>query len=116
MKTEEIVRAYFRAYETKDQEALDALLGEDFTFSSPLDDNISRAKYFARCWPMSKDVKSFEIEKLFTEGNEAFVTYQCTQTGGDTFRNTEFFKIEAAQIERVDVYFGREFHQFTKAQ
>src|SRR5882757_4054004 len=71
----EIVRACFAAYEKKDRAAIDALLAPDFTFSSPLDDNISRERYFERCWPNSEHLGRFEIEKLFVQGDEAFVQY-----------------------------------------
>jgi ketosteroid isomerase-like protein len=44
-----MMRAYFAAYENKDRPAMEALLSDDFTFTSPRDDHINRATYFARC-------------------------------------------------------------------
>lgn len=110
MKTPaEIVRACYAAYETKDRAALDALLAPDFTFTSPLDDCISRDVYFARCWPNSEHLGRFEIEKLFAEGNEVFAQYRAFPRGGGApFRNTEFFTLRDGQITHVDVYFGSE--------
>jgi ketosteroid isomerase-like protein len=104
----DLIRKCYAAYESKDRDSLDALLRDDFTFSSPLDDNISREKYFERCWPNSEHQRAFRIEKLFVEGNEAFVTYECERTDGDTFRNTEFFQTDGLKIRHVDVYFGPE--------
>src|SRR5262245_60274246 len=49
-----IVRACFTAYERKDRALIELLLAPDFTFSSPLDDCISRERYFERCWPNSE--------------------------------------------------------------
>jgi ketosteroid isomerase-like protein len=107
--TASIVRACYTAYERKDRALLESLLAPDFTFSSPLDDNISREVYFQRCWPNSEHLKSFEIEKLFVEGDEAFVQYHAhPSNGGPTFRNTEFFTLRDGLITHVDVYFGSE--------
>lgn len=103
-----LVREYFATYESKDRKALEGLLSDDFTFSSPLDDQISKKKYFERCWPNSEHHRVFLIEKLFEEGNEAFVTYECERTDGARFRNTEFFRIEGGRIAHIDVYFGSE--------
>ena len=103
-----LVRKCFAAYESKDREALEVLLSDDFTFSSPLDDNISREKYFERCWPNSEHLRAFRIEKLFEDGNQAFVTYEAEQNDGARFRNTEFFTSDGDKLKHVDVYFGTE--------
>lgn len=104
----DLIRSCYAAYEAKDRSILEAVLSDDFTFSSPLDDNISREQYFERCWPNCHHVRGFHIEKLFVDGDEAFVTYVCHATDGTRFRNTEFFVIEGDKIKHVDVYFGSE--------
>lgn len=104
----DLVRQCFAAYESKDRGAIEALLSDDFTFSSPLDDNISRERYFERCWPNSGHLRAFHIEKLFAEGNHAFVTYEAEQNDGAKFRNTEFFTSDGEKIKHVVVYFGTE--------
>jgi ketosteroid isomerase-like protein len=101
-----IVRACYSAYETKDRAAIENLLADDFTFSSPIDDNISRERYFERCWPNNEHIESFTIEKLFVQGNEAFVQYELKTKGKPPFRNTEFFTLRDGKITHVDVYFG----------
>jgi ketosteroid isomerase-like protein len=107
--TAAIVRACFTAYERKDRALIESLLAPDFTFSSPLDDHISRERYFERCWPNSEHLGTFEIEKLFTDGDEAFVQYYARPTGGRVpFRNTEFFTLRDGLVTHVDVYFGAE--------
>lgn len=102
----EIVRAYFAAYESKDKKAVEELLSEDFTFTSPLDDHIDRATYFARCWPNSATMRALRIEKLFEEGNEAFVRYELETNDGVRFRNTEHIQIDRGQIKDIVVFFG----------
>jgi len=104
--TAELVRAYYRAYETKDRDSIASLLSEDFRFSSPLDDHIDRASYFAKCWPNSQRIRAFRIERLFERGDEAFVRYTLEPENGAGFRNTEFFTIAAGKITEVEVYFG----------
>jgi PhnB protein len=107
--TAALVRACFTAYERKDRASIESLLASDFTFSSPIDDNISRERYFERCWPNSEHLDAFEIEKLFVEGDEAFVQYHARPTGGGApFRNTEFFTVRDGLVTHVDVYFGSE--------
>jgi len=39
----ELIRIYFKAYETKDQSALESTFSDDFIFTSPCDDHIDRA-------------------------------------------------------------------------
>jgi ketosteroid isomerase-like protein len=101
-----IVRAIFEAYRTKDREAAEALLAGDFTFTSPYDDAIDRAAYFERCWPNSDRIREHVIERIFVDGDEAFVTYKAIANDGREFRNTEFFTLAGGRIRSVDVYFG----------
>jgi hypothetical protein len=46
-----------------------------------------------------------EVERIFEQGNEAFVTYKTT-VGGKTFRNTEFFVFDDDLVREITVYFG----------
>jgi PhnB protein len=103
-----LIGAYFAAYENKDRATVENLLAEDFTFSSPVDDRIDRARYFKRCWPFNRKVKEFRIEKLVADGEEAFVRYEVVTTKGATFRNMEAFIIEAGKIRHIEVYFGND--------
>ena len=104
----DIVRQCYEAYTSKDRGLIESILADDFTFTSPLDDNISREEYFKRCWPNSEGHVEMIIEQLLEQGDEVYVTYRCKRTNGVTFRNTEHFKIKEGQIQHVDVYFGRE--------
>lgn len=103
-----LVRRYFSAYETKDRQVLEDLLDLRFTFSSPLDDRIGRAAYFARCWPNSRTLRRFTVEKMFAQGDEAFIRYEAESTTGKKFRNTEWFRCEGGKLVEVQVYFGRD--------
>jgi ketosteroid isomerase-like protein len=101
-----IIRAVFAAYMTNDREVVEDALAEDFRFTSPYDDRIDKATYFVRCWRNTEWIERHELEKIFVEGNEAFVTYNCVAKGGKTFRNTEFFVFDGDKVSSIDVYFG----------
>jgi ketosteroid isomerase-like protein len=102
----EIIRAIFAAYLSNDRKAVEDALTDDFRFTSPYDDEIDKATYFARCWRNTDWIERHELERIFVEGDEAFVTYKCVAKGGKNFRNTEFFSLEGDKIKRIDVYFG----------
>jgi uncharacterized protein (TIGR02246 family) len=102
----DLVRECYAAYETKDRAALEKLLTDDFTFTSPVDDHISRARYFERCWPNSEHLSQFDLKQLFVEGNHVCVRYEARTIDGATFGNTEFFTVDGDKISEVEVYFG----------
>ena len=102
----EIIHAIFAAYMSNDRKVVENALADDFRFTSPYDDQIDKATYFERCWRNSDWIERHELEKIFVEGDEAFVTYKCSAKGGKNFRNTEFFTFEVERVKRIDVYFG----------
>lgn len=101
-----IARAAYGAYVSKDRTAIEALIAPDFHFSSPLDNRIDRASYFARCWPNSQTAEGFEFIHLVQSGAQVFVTYEARGADGHRFRNTEIVTVRGAQIVEVEVYFG----------
>ncbi len=105
-KPSQLIKEYFTAYELKDRKSMEELLSTDFSFSSPDDPFIDKATYFQNCWPFSEKAKFYRIEKLMENENEAFVQYECETITGKRFRNTEFFKIKANRILKVEVYYG----------
>jgi ketosteroid isomerase-like protein len=100
-----IARACYQAYVSKDRRALDALIADDFHFTSPLDNRIDRATYFERCWPNSKGTESFDFIHLVSDGDRVFVTYEA-RASGKRFRNTEILTLRGDKISEVEVYFG----------
>jgi ketosteroid isomerase-like protein len=101
-----IIRACYSAYEKKDRLALEKLLHDDFTFSSPHDPHLDRAAYFERCWPNSKNTSAFDIQSLIEGDGEAFVLYECTPLAGEPFSNTEHFCVDGDKIRKVRVFYG----------
>jgi ketosteroid isomerase-like protein len=103
----DIIRGMFAAYRTQNRTFVEGALADDFTFTSPYDDASDKAAYFKRCWPLSLErIETNEVERIFAEGDRAFVTYWVRTKAGDEFRNTEFFVFEGDRIKSIDVYFG----------
>ena len=102
----EIIRAIFAAYISNDRKAVEDSFTDDFRFTSPYDDEIDKATYFKRCWRVSDWIERQQLEKIFVEGDEAFVTYEVMAKDGKRFRNTEFFVFDGDKIRSIDVYFG----------
>lgn len=103
----DLVRRYFAIYQAADREAMEALLADDFTFTSPWDDHISRAMYFSHCFPHAGSFRFRLPMTVFAEGDEAFVRYETEGKPGGTFRNAEFFRFdEGGRIRSIEVFFG----------
>ena len=81
----ETIRAIFAAYLANDRKFVEDAFTDDFRFTSPYDDNIDKPAYFERCWKNSGWIERHELERIFVEGDEAFVTYRCVAKDGKTF-------------------------------
>ncbi len=104
---EAVVRKYYKAYVDKDWHILEEILADGFTFTSPAgDDHIDLKKYKERCWPNSANTRSFEIERMIIDGDDAYVTYNGWTNDGHLFRNTELFKLKDGKILSNECFFG----------
>jgi ketosteroid isomerase-like protein len=101
-----IARSAYEAYVAKNRAAIEELIAADFHFTSPLDNRIDRASYFARCWPNSERIDGFNFINLVRNGDRVLVTYEGHTTNGERFRNTEIVTVRDGQIVEVEVYFG----------
>jgi ketosteroid isomerase-like protein len=102
----ELIRAIFAAYCANDRERVEDALTDDFRFTSPFDDRIDKATYFAKCWRNTDWIARQELETIVVRGEAAFVTYHCVANDGKSFRNTEFFVFTGDRVQSIDVYFG----------
>jgi ketosteroid isomerase-like protein len=100
------IRDFYHAYHERDRAAASALMDEGFTFTSPYDDAIGKAEWFARCWDPGDHHAAFEEELLVEAGDSAFLTYFLTLDTGLSFRNTEYLVVREGRIVSVTVYFG----------
>ena len=104
----ELARAMYRAFAAADRAAVERILADEFTFSSPPDPSLDRAGYFERCWPGAGGVEAFDFVRLIEAGDEVVVTYEATRTDGTRFRNTEVLTFAGDKLARAEVYFGWE--------
>jgi ketosteroid isomerase-like protein len=102
----QLVRRCYQTYQTKDRAALEAILADDFTFTSPYDDHIDRATYFERCWPNAGTFDRYELLHVVVHGDRCWVVYEGHRRSGSWFRNTEMLRIAGDKIAEVEVFFG----------
>jgi len=100
-----IARKSYEAYAKKDRAAIEALIADDFHFTSPLDNRLDRETYFTRCWPNSEQIDDFDFIHVVPFGEKVLVTYEG-RAGGKRFRNTEILTIRDGKIVNAEVYFG----------
>lgn len=110
----DIIRACFRAYETKNRTAIEPLIAEGFRFSSPYDDRIDRKEYFERCWPNAEFTRAIRLENVVEDGDAVLVLYEFEAQSGARFRNMERLIVKSGRIVEVEVFFGDPPSGFTK--
>jgi ketosteroid isomerase-like protein len=105
---EEIIRRWYAAWESKDLGTFDTLLADDFTFSSAAgDDHISKSTFKTQCWDTQIDfIGHFDLERITTGAEDAFVKYLCHTKNGKSFRNVEYLRIKNGKLESIECYFG----------
>ena len=106
---EKVLRAWFKLWaESRVWAPFDAILTDDFTFSSPNDqDHISKAEFKRQCWDTQINLTGkFDLELMASKGDQVFVKYLGRTIGGKTFRNVELHKVRNGQIASIECYFG----------
>jgi hypothetical protein len=101
-----VARKTYDAYVKHDREAIEALLADDFRFTTPLDNGLNRIRYMSDCWPAGQDIEQFEFIHLLGAGDRVFVTYEARRKNGDRFRNTEILTVKRGKLIEAEVYFG----------
>jgi len=94
----DVARACFEAYVAKDRAAIEALIAEDYRFTSPIDNALDRKTYFARCWPNSKAMSGFSYVYQVEDGDRACIVYEARTTAGKTFRNCEVHTVRNGKL------------------
>lgn len=107
MTQHQIIRTYYSGWEKKEWSAIETLLADTFTFTSPNDDDhIDKHAFKARCWPEADHINRFQLESVIGGQNEAFVKYLCQTRKNTSFRNIEYFRFVDGKIAAIEVYFG----------
>ena len=107
MTNEEVARKWYAAWEKKDWGPVDRLLADSFTFTSAAgDDHISKSTFKTQCWDTQVDfIEHFDLERVTTGAQDAFVKYLCHTKNGKSFRNVEYLRIKNGQLESIECYF-----------
>lgn len=107
MSNADVVRASFRAYRSQDLQTAERLLADDFVFTSPQDDHISKAEFLERCFPTADRFRSQQILELAEAGDDGvFIMYGYELSSGERYRNTEFITVRDGQLTETQVFFG----------
>ena len=108
LTNEEVARKWYAAWEKKDWGPVDSLLADNFTFTSAAgDDHISKSTFKARCWETQIDfIGHFDLERITTGAEDAFVKYLCHTKDGKSFRNVEYLRIKNGKLQSIECYFG----------
>ncbi len=101
-----IARACLQAYVDKDRAAIEALLDDDFHFTSPIDNALDRATYMEICWPNSSVMAHFDFIRGFEDGDHAVIVYEARTSTGERFRNAELYTVRGGKLVSTEVYFG----------
>jgi ketosteroid isomerase-like protein len=107
---EEVVKKWYAAWEKRDWGPVDSLLADNFTFTSAAgDDHISKSTFKTRCWETQIDfIKHFDLERVTTSAEDAFVKYLCHTKDGKSFRNVEYLRIKNGKLQSIECYFGEQ--------
>jgi hypothetical protein len=100
----ETVKRALQAYLDKDRAAIEAVIGEEYRFTSPRDNALDRDTYFARCWPASEVMTSMELIHGCEDGDLAWIVYEAMI--GTRFRNAELHRVRDGRIVETQVFFG----------
>jgi ketosteroid isomerase-like protein len=108
LTNQELVRKWYAAWEQKDWGPLNSMLADNFTFTSANDDDhISKSTFKTRCWQTQIDfIDHFDLERVATGAEDAFVKYLCHTKNGKSFRNVEYLRIKNGKLESIECYFG----------
>ena len=107
---EELIRKWYGAWVQKDLGTFNMLLADNFTFTSAAgDDHISKSTFKTQCWDTQINfIKDFELERITTGTDDAFVKYLCHTVNGKSLRNVEYLRIKDGKLVSIECYFGAE--------
>lgn len=102
----EVVRAMMAAYRAQDRSAAEALLADDYVFTSPQDAGIDRAAFLERCFPTADRFAEQTVLHAVDVGRgEVFLLYEYVIESG-RYRNAEVSRVRDGKLVETQVYFG----------
>jgi ketosteroid isomerase-like protein len=106
LTNEKIIRKWYAAWGNKDLGTFNSLLADNFTFTSAAgDDHISKSAFKTQCWDTQINfIGHFDLERITTGAEDAFVKYLCHTTNGKSFRNVEYLRIKNGKLESIECF------------
>jgi ketosteroid isomerase-like protein len=102
----DMVLAFMRAFQEQNRPAAEALMADDFVFTSPQDDHIDKSAWLERCFPTADHFDSPGTTLQIAEiDGQVFHRYEYA-VDGTRYRNMEATRVERGRVREVEVYFG----------
>ncbi|NLU72369.1 nuclear transport factor 2 family protein [Streptomyces sp. HNM0575] len=103
----DVVRACMESYIAQDRERAEQLIADDYRFTSPQDDHIGKADFFARCFPTADRLRRQEILSVAPAGgDDVFLLYEYELKTGEVHRNVEVATVRDGRLTETQVFFG----------
>lgn len=102
-----VVRACMESYMAQDRDRAEQLIAADYRFTSPQDDGLDRAGFFARCFPTADRFRAQEIRSLVPAGDgDVYLMYEYELRTGERHRNVEVATVRDGLLVETQVFFG----------
>ena len=102
----ETVSAFMRAFQEQDRERAEALMDEDFIFTSPQDDHLDKAAWLEQCFPTADHFDSPATTLQLVDVDGVVLHRYEYVVDGTTWRNAEASVVVDGRVREVEVYFG----------
>ena len=105
---EEIIRKWYAAWENRNLGTFKMLLADGFTFSSAAGEgHISKRTFKVQRWDTQVEfIEHFDLERITTGTEDAFVKHLCNTKNVKSFRNVEYLRITDGKLDSIECYFG----------
>ncbi len=100
------MRRLFQVFNDDDRVAAGALIADDYRFTSPMDNGIDKASFFARCWPGDHGMTDFSIDRMLAGGDTVATTFEAKTKDGVRIRTAGVNRVRNGQIFEAEAYFG----------
>jgi ketosteroid isomerase-like protein len=99
---------FMRAFHEQDRAAAEALLSDEFVFTSPQDDHIDKVAWLERCFPSADHFDGPGVTLEIVEAGDIVLHRYEYAVNGIRYRNAEALRVQDGRVREVEVYFGGE--------
>ena len=95
-----------KAFLEQDRARAEALMADDFVFTSPQDDHLDKATWLERCYPTADHFDEPSQMLQIAEIDGVVLHRYEYRVNGVRWRNVEASQVEGGRVKSVEVYFG----------